>query len=99
MVAVDGKILGIIEGLALAASITIDYNQTCVVNLEYIKVTELGTVKIQMTGLGPLNSLTSTLLSWLTKKWQNDIIGLVQVNLKNIIEKELSDYICKKFYE
>lgn len=66
-------------------------------NLEYVKVTELGKINLKMTGLGPLNTLTSKVLTWLTRMWQDKIVKIVEVNVRNIAEKQLSEFLCKNY--
>lgn len=50
-----------------------------------------------MTGLGPLNTLTSKVLTWLTRMWQDKIVKIVEVNVRNIAEKQLSEFLCKNY--
>ncbi|KAL6265518.1 hypothetical protein P5V15_002313 [Pogonomyrmex californicus] len=96
LITVDGNILGTVDGLAIAAKLVINYDKTCGVNLEYIKVTELGKIKLKMTGLGPFNSLTSKILTWLTRMLQDKIVHTVEVNVRDVAEKQLSEFICKQ---
>ncbi|EFN76406.1 uncharacterized protein LOC105190555 isoform X2 [Harpegnathos saltator] len=93
----NGKVTGSIDGLALTLSVVIDYDKECPIMLEYIKVTKVGDIKIKMTGLGLINSVTSKILSWLTNMWRKNIVSLVEVNVKNAINKHLRDYICTEF--
>ncbi|XP_011870197.1 PREDICTED: uncharacterized protein LOC105563308 [Vollenhovia emeryi] len=95
LITVSGNILGTVNGLAIAAKLIIDYDKTCGINLEYVKVTKLGEIKLEMTGLGPLNSLTSKVLTWLTRMWKDRIVKAVEVNARNIAEEQLSEFICK----
>lgn len=97
LINVNGKILGTVKGLAMAARVIIYYDETCDVNLEYIKVTELGKINFKITGLGPLNSFTSTILTWLTRMWQYRIIKVVEINMKDIAEKQLNNYLCNYY--
>ncbi|XP_071575217.1 uncharacterized protein [Temnothorax nylanderi] len=94
-ITVSGNILGTVDGLAIRARLVIDYDKTCGVNLEYVKVTEFGKLNLEMTGLGPLNSLASTVFTGLTEKiWQDEIVKTIEVNVRNIAEKQLSEFIC-----
>lgn len=60
-------------------------------------MTELGKINLKMTGLGPLNTLTSKVLTWLTRMWQDKIVKIVEVNVRNIAEKQLSEFLCKNY--
>jgi len=57
-------------------------------------VTKLGKIKLKMTGLGLINSLTSEILTWLTRMWQDKIVEAIEDNIKNVVEKQLSEFIC-----
>lgn len=96
-VKVSGKILGSVEGLAMMAKMIINYEEMCNIKLEYVKITKLGKIDFKATGLGPLNSLTSSLVTWLTTMWQNRIIKVIEINVKNIAEKLLNDYVCNNY--
>ncbi|XP_011690381.1 PREDICTED: uncharacterized protein LOC105451558 [Wasmannia auropunctata] len=97
LMTVCGKILGTVDGLGIAAKLVIDYTKTCGVNVEYVKVTELGKINLKMTGLGPLSNLTSKILTWLTRMWQDKIVKMVEVNVRNIAEEQLSEIICENY--
>ncbi|XP_024874551.1 uncharacterized protein LOC112456324 [Temnothorax curvispinosus] len=91
---ISGNILGTVDGLAMTARLVINYDKTCGVNLEYVKV-EFGKINLEMTGLGPLNSLASTIFTWLTEKWQDKIVKNIEINVKNIAEEQLTEFIYK----
>ncbi|XP_036148710.1 uncharacterized protein LOC105828770 isoform X2 [Monomorium pharaonis] len=95
LITLRGNILGTIDELAIATKVIINYDKTCDVKLEYVKVTKVGKINLKMTGLGPLNYLTSKILTWLTSRWQNRIVKIVEVNVKNIAEEQLSEFTCK----
>jgi len=57
-------------------------------------VTKLGKIKLKMTGLSPIDSLTSKILTWLTRMWQDKIVEAIEDNVKNVVEKQLSEFIC-----
>jgi len=95
----SGKILGSIDGLAMDVKVIIYYDEMCNIKLEYLTITELGKINFKITGLGPLSSLTSTILNWLTKMWRHKMIQAVEVNVKDIAEKHLNDYICSNYDE
>jgi len=97
LITISGNILGIIDGLTITIKLVIDYDKkTCDVNLKYIKMTKLGKINLKMTGLGPLNSSTSKILTWLVRIWEDKIVKAVEVNVKNIAEEQLNEFICKK---
>lgn len=95
---ISGWITGGTDGLAASISLIVDYQKKCPVTLEYLKVTELGDIKIKMTGLGPINSATSRILSWLTNMWRKNLVSLIEVNVKNAIEKQLSKHACISYF-
>lgn len=96
LITISGNILGTIDGLAITTKLVIDYDKTCDVNLKYVEITKLGKINLKMTGLGSLNCSTSKILTWLIRIWEHKIVKAVEVNVKNIIEEQLSEFICKK---
>lgn len=92
-----GHVTGSVDGLALAISVEVDYNKKCPLSLDYMKVTEIGNINIEMTGLGPINGITSKILSWLSNMWRNKIVSLVEVNVKHIIDELLNDVVCETY--
>lgn len=60
-------------------------------------MTELGKINLKMTGLGPLNSLTSKILTWLTRMWQEKIVKTIEVNVRDIAQKQLNEFICQNY--
>lgn len=50
-----------------------------------------------MTGLGPLNKLLSKLVTWVTKKWKEDIVEKIESKLRDIIVKNLNKFDCEKY--
>ncbi|KAH0948687.1 hypothetical protein HN011_004140 [Eciton burchellii] len=99
LIKVSGKILGSIDGLAMDARVIIYYDEICNIKLEYLTITQLGKINIKMTGLGPLSGLTSTILNWMTKMWRYKMFEVVEVNVKDIAEKQLNNYICNNYNE
>ncbi|XP_077277814.1 uncharacterized protein LOC143905980 isoform X2 [Temnothorax americanus] len=91
-ITISGNISGTVDGLAIRARLVID--KTCGMNLEYINVTEFGKLNLKMTGLGPLNSLASTIFTGLTEIWQDKFVKTIEVNVRNIAKKQLSEFIC-----
>lgn len=83
----SGIILGTIDELTIAVKLVIDYDKTCGVNLEYVKVTKFGKINLEMTGLGPFNNLASNLLTWIQ---QDKIIKHIEEYVRNIIEDQLN---------
>lgn len=93
----NGELTGTINGISLAISIVADYDKACPLTMEYIKVTKIGDIQIDMTGLG-INSVTSKILSWLTNMWRENIVSLVEVTAKQTIDQLLSDMnICNSY--
>jgi len=81
------------------ARVIIYYDEICNIKLEYLTITQLGKINIKMTGLGPLSGLTSTILNWMTKMWRYKMFEVVEVNVKDIAEKQLNNYICNNYNE
>lgn len=99
LIPISGNVLGSIDGIAIAAKLVINYDKECGVNLEFVKVTEVGKINLKMTGLGILNNLTSHVLTWLTRMWQDKIVKIVEDSVRDIIEDQLSEFICKNLNE
>lgn len=91
---INGRITGMIDGLAISIGLHVDYDKECPVTLKYFNVTQFGNIKINLTGIGPMNSMTSKLLSWLTNWWGDTIVNMIEVNVKKTIEELLSTYVC-----
>lgn len=94
---ISGKIVGTVEGLALSLKVTVSCDETCVVHFDHAKVTQFGKLKLEMTGLGPLNHLTSNFLSWMTQLWQGTIAKLIESNVKHVAQEQIKIHICKTF--
>ncbi|XP_014486902.1 PREDICTED: uncharacterized protein LOC106750817 [Dinoponera quadriceps] len=92
--ALNGEITGTIDGLALSITAVIDYDKDCPLRLKHFKVTRFGDIKVKMTGLGAINSVTSKILSWLTNMWRKNIANLIEVNVKQNIEVQLNEKVC-----
>ncbi|XP_003424265.1 uncharacterized protein LOC100679065 [Nasonia vitripennis] len=98
IIKVNGKLSASVDGVALAATVGVDYNQKpCRAVLDSLRVSQLGKVKVKLTGLGPLNKLLSKLVTWITKKWQDDIVKVVEKKLMDIVVKNLDKFNCEKF--
>ncbi|OXU29030.1 hypothetical protein TSAR_008269 [Trichomalopsis sarcophagae] len=98
IIKVNGKLSASVDGVSLAATVGVDYNQKpCRAVLDSLRVSQLGKVKVKLTGLGPLNNLLSKLVTWITKKWQDDIVKVVEKKLMDIVVKNLDKFNCEKF--
>ncbi|XP_012277995.1 uncharacterized protein LOC105698373 [Orussus abietinus] len=95
---VNGQISGTVAGTAIHVTVIVDYNQNpCVTTLDTLKVTEFGKAKINITGLGPLNWLTSKLLNYVAKTWREDVIKSIESKLRNTVTKQLNKFNCEKY--
>lgn len=55
--------------------------------LEDLQITQVGKIKIHITGLGPLNFVASRLISWITLRSKETIILNIQKSLRERIEE------------
>lgn len=95
---VSGKMTGDVDGVALRAKVSVDYQwKPCKAMLEELEVTEFGKLKINVTGMGPLNSWVSSLINWVSKKWRDEILHEVQKKLKKILTHQLDKFQCEKY--
>lgn len=58
-----------------------------------LKVTKLEDITINATGLAPFNGLFSSLVTWITGLLKNDIIPLIEQDIKEIIDKIIKHYL------
>ena len=87
-----------IDGIAIDAKISVDYNQyPCKSTLEELKISEFGKMKIKVTGFGPLNSLASTIMTWITTKWQAAIAKSIETRIKEVLNHQLEAFDCEKY--
>ena len=94
----SGKMSADVNGIAIDSKVAVDYNQhPCKAELEYFKISEFGKVKVKVTGLGPLNSLASSLVTWVTKKWHTDIAKLIEEKVSGIIKNQIQNFNCEKY--
>lgn len=98
MIKVDGHIDASIDGISLITSISLDYTQTqCTAKIENLKVTEFGKIKVDISGLGPLNSMASSIFGWIGEEWKTDIIDVIEKKLSSTVQTQLSAFDCEKF--
>ncbi|XP_014238201.1 uncharacterized protein LOC106659934 [Trichogramma pretiosum] len=98
IIKVNGKLSADVEDAAITATASVDYNQKpCRVQLSDLRVSNVGKVKVKLTGLGPLNKLLSKLVSWITKKWTSEIVSLVEDKLRIIVAEHLNNFDCERF--
>lgn len=94
----NGLVSAAIDGVAISAAVGIDYNQKpCRTILESLRVSQVGKIKVKLTGLGPLNKLGSKLITWITKKWQDEIVLKVEDQLAELIVQNLDRFECEKY--
>ncbi|XP_058806383.1 uncharacterized protein LOC131672882 [Phymastichus coffea] len=93
---VSGHISVIIDGLSLTTSIVVDFSRVpCRIILQELQVENLGKMKINMTGLGPLNGLLSRFATWITKKWKEKIVVAVENKMRKVVQQHLSKFTCE----
>lgn len=82
----------------MVISVAVDYNQKpCKAILQDLRLTKLGKIKIKMTGLGPLNSLVSKMVTWISTKRKEELITKVESQVKDIVKKHLTKFNCEKY--
>lgn len=93
-----GDILGTVENIALKAKISANYNTPqCVIKLEDIKVSEFDKLEVKFTGFGVMDSFGSKFINWFTKYFKNYLKGIIERNLKILLEKQISVLNCEKY--
>ncbi|XP_058806378.1 uncharacterized protein LOC131672881 [Phymastichus coffea] len=98
VIKVNGQLSATIDGVSISAVVGIDYNRKpCRTVLESLRVSELGKIKVKLTGLGPLNKLLSKLITWITKKWQDEIVGKIEEKLSELVIHNLDKFQCEKY--
>lgn len=98
IIKLDGVISARIDGVAIEAKVSVDYNsKPCKVELEFFRILDYGKITIDVTGLSPFNSLASSLATWISKKWENEIIGMIKLKITKIVTYELSKFNCEKY--
>lgn len=98
IIKLDGVISAKIDGISIEAKVSVDYNsKPCKTTMEYFKILDYGKITINVTGLSPFNSLASSLATWISKKWENEIIEMIKSKITKIIVYELDKFDCEKF--
>lgn len=98
LIKVNGKMSTDVNGIAIDSKVSVDYNQQpCKAEIEYFRISEFGKVKVKVTGLGPLNSLASSLVTWITKKWHTDIGDLIESKVTAILQNQVENFNCEKY--
>ncbi|XP_033211212.1 mite allergen Lep d 7-like isoform X2 [Belonocnema kinseyi] len=98
LIKVSGQMSADVNGIAINSKVSVDYNQQpCKAEIEYFRISEFGKVKIRVTGLGPLNSLASSLVTWITKKLHTDIADLIETKVTDIMQTQVENFNCEKY--
>lgn len=98
LIEVKGHINGSIDGIKLEAEGSIDYSKMpCVKKIERAQITEFRTIKLDITGLYPLNSMTSSILEWIGRSYKNDIVKLIEDKLMEVGQQELTKVECERY--
>lgn len=97
IIKLDGVISAKIDGISIEGKVSVDYNsKPCKTKMEYFKIVNYGQITINVTGLSPFNSLASSLATWISKKWENEIIEMVKSKITKIVALELDKFDCEK---
>ncbi|KAJ8678949.1 hypothetical protein QAD02_014736 [Eretmocerus hayati] len=95
---VSGNLWASVKGAALDLTLNIDYNQKpCQTTLSNLQITKMGQVDVKVTGLSPLNSLLSKIISWIAEKWKTEVVVEVQDEIRTIVQEHISQFNCERF--
>lgn len=81
----------------LRASLLIS-DDACTLGVDSLELTDLGKIKVHVTGLGKLNFLYSKIVTWVTAKLHDKISEAVQKGLKDAIVKAGLHLDCSSLF-
>ncbi|XP_011690382.1 PREDICTED: uncharacterized protein LOC105451559 [Wasmannia auropunctata] len=90
-ITVSGDVLVTIDGLVIAVKLFMIDHKKYPCYVQYVQVTEIGKINIEMTGLGLFNSFISNLMTQKITEWQEKIIKKIEVQFRDIIEEQLNN--------
>lgn len=98
MIKLDGHIDAAIDGISLGTSVSIDYTQTpCIATVQKMEVIQFGKIKVDISGLGPLNSMAGSIFGWIGEEWKKDITNVIETKLTSAIQQQLDVLNCERF--
>ena len=98
LIKTSGAVSADIRGVAMESKLAVDYGQyPCNTTLEYLRVSKFGKFKINVSGVGFLSSPTSSIVTWLTKRWKSKIIEQIETLVNKFIVSQLKKFNCEKY--
>ena len=74
-------------------------NETCAATLNSLKVTQLGGIHVDVTGLGHFSGLLSRIAKFASSHYRKKIVNAVEEHLSADIKKLLSRFHCDQYFQ
>lgn len=95
---VGGSMWGSVEGTTIELVMTVDYStEPCIGRIDYVKVSQPGKLKINITGLGILNGWVSRLITYVSSIWSTKMIPIIRDCVIQIFSEMINVMNCQKY--